>query len=104
MAKETPGQTLQPTAFVHEAYLRLVEDADVRWDSRGHFFAAAARSMRQILVNRANRKRPDKHGGDWQRQAFENALFVDEPPAERLLALDESLKKLEEIDARKGRS
>lgn len=101
MSKEAPGQTLQPTELVHEAYLRLMEGADVRWEGRGHFYAAAARSMRQILVNRALRKRAKKHGGDLQRQEFgEDALAV-EPPPERLLALDEALTRLEEFDPRK---
>jgi RNA polymerase sigma factor (TIGR02999 family) len=68
MVQEAPGQTLQPTALVHEAYLRLV-DSDKRphWDSRGHFFAAAAEAMRRILVDNVRRKRAEKHGGGWQR-------------------------------------
>ncbi len=103
MAREAPGQTLQPTALVHEAYLRLVGDVDVRWENRGHFFAAAARSMRQILVNRARRKQADKHGGGRQRLELGDKFFASEPPPERLLALDEALKRLEEIDARKGK-
>jgi len=103
MAKENPGQTLQPTALVHEAYIRLVGDADVRWDNRGHFYAAAARSMRQILINRAVQKQAQKHGGDRREQPFDDGLLVDEPPAERMLALDEALQKLEQVDARKGK-
>src|SRR5580700_5004930 len=63
LAQEAPGQTLQPTALVHEAYLRLVETEAQRWNSRGHFFAAAAEAMRRILVDRARRKQTDKHGG-----------------------------------------
>ena len=102
IAKETPGQTLQPTALVHEAYIRLV-DSDTRWDSRGHFFAAAARSMRQILINRAIRKKTEKHGGDRQRQAFDEAFLHAEPPPERMLALNEALERLEQIDERKGK-
>ena len=69
MADEPPGQTLQPTALVHEAYLRLVGPADAaRWDNRGHFFAAAAEAMRRILVDAARRKRADKHGGGRRRR------------------------------------
>ncbi len=101
--KETPGQTLQATALVHEAYIRLVGDADVCWKSRGHFFAAAARSMRQILINRAIRKKTEKHGGNLRRQELNDAVLAVEPPPERLLALDEALKKLEVLDERKGR-
>ena len=103
LSKETPGVTLQPTALVHEAYLRLVENQNIRWDSRGHFFAAAARSMRQILVNRAHRRRAMKHGGGRQRLDLGEEMFVDEPPAERLLALDDALQPLEHVDARKGK-
>ncbi len=103
MAQETPGQTLQPTALVHEAYLRLVGDDDVQWDSRGHFFAAAARSMRQILINRANQKKTEKHGGKLDRRQLDDAFFANEPEPERLLALDAALEKLEQMDPRKGR-
>ncbi|MCA9158254.1 MAG: sigma-70 family RNA polymerase sigma factor [Planctomycetales bacterium] len=103
MAKERPGQTLQPTALVHEAYMRLVANPDMRWDSRGHFFAAAARSMRQILINRANRKKAEKHGGDRVREQFDDGICMAEPEPERMLALDEALKQLEEIDPRKGK-
>lgn len=103
LAKETPGQTLQPTALVHEAYLRLVGDVEVRWKNRGHFFGAAARSMRQILVNRAIKKRTPKHGGNRRREVLDEQLLAVEPPADRLLALDEALKKLESRDARLGK-
>ena len=103
MAVETPGQTLQPTALVHEAYIRLVGDADNCWDNRGHFFAAAARSMRQILINRALRKKRRKHGGDRQREEYNDALIAEEPPPERMIALDEALERLEVIDEQKGR-
>ncbi|MEM6471856.1 MAG: sigma-70 family RNA polymerase sigma factor [Planctomycetota bacterium] len=102
MAQEKPGQTLQPTALVHEAYLRLVGNPELRWESRGHFFAAAARSMRQILINRANRKKAIKHGGDRKRVELDDVVCLDEPEPERMIALDSVLKKLEEIDPRKG--
>src|SRR3989441_7137134 len=75
LAQEAPGQTLQATALVHEAYLRLVDvDKAQHWDSRGHFFAAAAEAMRRILIDNARRKRRPKHGGDRQRVQLEEAL------------------------------
>src|SRR3954470_24752554 len=95
MAAESPDQTLQPTALVHEAYLRLIGPADAsRWDNRGHFFAAAAEAMRRILVDAARRKRREKHGGDRHRVALDVAGDVIAPPVEDLLALDEALGKL----------
>ncbi|MEM1069810.1 MAG: sigma-70 family RNA polymerase sigma factor [Planctomycetota bacterium] len=102
MAQEKPGQTLQPTALVHEAYIRLVGNPDLQWDSRGHFFAAAARSMRQILLNRAKQKNFVKHGGGRNREALPDIAFVDEPEPERMLALESAPQTLEEIDPRKA--
>ena len=94
LANERPGQTLEATALVHEAYLRLVGDgAEARWDGRGHFFAAAAEAMRRILVEQARRKGRVKHGGGLGRQADEVELAAPERP-ERLLALDEALDRL----------
>ena len=95
LAQEKAGQTLQATALVHEAYVRLVgADADKRWDGRGHFFVAAAEAMRRILVENARRKRSLKHGGDHPRVEFEEQdLAVRERP-EELLALDEALTEL----------
>ena len=93
LANEKPGQTLQATALVHEAYIRLVDSENVqRWDSRRHFFAAAAESMRRILIDNARRKQTQKRGGDRQRQELE-AVAAPQPD-EDLLALDEALKKL----------
>ncbi len=103
MMEEKPGHTLQPTALVHEAYLRLVGDNELGWDCRGHFFAAAARSMRQILINRAKQKKTEKHGGQFIRNHLDEALIAEEPPPERLLALDLALERLEQLDARKGK-
>jgi RNA polymerase sigma factor (TIGR02999 family) len=95
LAQENPGQTLQATALVHEAYLRLVDvDKVQRWDSRGHFFAAVAEAMRRILVENARRRRSEKHGGRLQRIDFEEAQSLAEPPADDLLALDEALDQL----------
>jgi RNA polymerase sigma factor (TIGR02999 family) len=95
LAQERPGQTLQPTALVHEAYLRLVgADADKRWDGRGHFFAAAAEAMRRILVESARHKRRHKHGGDRQRVELADQHLLVLPPPERMLELDEALTRL----------
>jgi RNA polymerase sigma factor (TIGR02999 family) len=93
MAQEKPGHTLQATALVHEAYLRLVgDDAGPKWDGRGHFFAAAAEAMRRILVEGARRKKRIKHGGEVRR--VEPVEVADDQPDENLLALDEALTKL----------
>jgi RNA polymerase sigma factor (TIGR02999 family) len=94
LAHEAPGQTLQPTALVHEAWLRLVDvDVQQRWDSRGHFFAAAAEAMRRILVESARRKQRLKHGGEFQRVDLQEADLPIEPPDSGfdLLALDAAL-------------
>jgi RNA polymerase sigma factor (TIGR02999 family) len=94
LAQENPGQTLQPTALVHDAYLRLVDADEARhWDSRGHFFAAAAEAMRRILVENARRKKRTKHGGDRRRVAWEAAECVAEAPPEDLVDLDTALTK-----------
>jgi len=99
---ERPGQSLQPTALVHEAYLRLVGDEDPGWDGRGHFFAAAARAMRQLLVDRARQKLALKRGNRQKQVSLEYAEPALEPPAECVLAVDEALHRLEVEDARKG--
>jgi RNA polymerase sigma factor (TIGR02999 family) len=101
LAQEKPGQTLQPTALVHEAYLRLVDPEKVnRWQSRGHFFAAAADAMRRILVERARRKRSQRHGGRWQRCELLDGDLTTEPASDLLLDLDEALIKFRAIDER----
>ncbi len=98
LAQEKPGQTLQPTALVHEAYLRLVNSETVsRWDSRGHFFAAAAEAMRRILVDLARRKRSERHGGGRLRCDLWVDDRVTEPDYDDLLDLDEALVKLSRI-------
>jgi RNA polymerase sigma factor (TIGR02999 family) len=95
LAQEKPGQTLQSTALVHEAYLRLVGTEDPRkWDSRGHFFAAAAEAMRRILVDNARRKNTDKHGGRYRRTDYEAVDIAAAAPSDDILALDEALTKL----------
>ena len=94
LSKETPGQTLQATALVHEAYLRL-GDGSQTWDSRGHFFAAAAEAMRRVLIDRARRRNTQKRGGDRKREYLEDHEIQAGPPNVDLIALDEALKKLE---------
>jgi len=103
LALEAPGQTLQATALVHEAYLRLVgDDAERSWEGRGHFFAAAAEAMRRILVEGARRRRSQKRGGGRDRLALDPAgLAAPEPDAE-LLALDEALDRLAALDPPKA--
>jgi RNA polymerase sigma factor (TIGR02999 family) len=94
MTQEAPGQTIQATALVHEAYLRLVDvDKAQHWNSRGHFFAAAAEAMRRILIDNARRKRRPKHGGDRRRVDLDEALSVTDP-GEDILALDDALARL----------
>jgi RNA polymerase sigma factor (TIGR02999 family) len=95
LAQEAPGQTLQATALVHEAYLRLVDvEKPQHWDSRRHFFAAVAEAMRRILVENARRRRSEKHGGRLRRIDFEEAQSLAEPAADDVLALDEALDQL----------
>jgi RNA polymerase sigma factor (TIGR02999 family) len=99
LAQEKPGQTLQATALVHEAYLRLVDGEKTQsWHSRGHFFAAAAESMRRILVDQARRKQADKHGGGRLRVDLPEDLAAPEPRSDDLVALDEALSRLEGHD------
>jgi RNA polymerase sigma factor (TIGR02999 family) len=103
LAGESPGQTLQPTALVHEAYLRVVGPADAaRWDGRGHFFAAAAEAMRRILVENARRKRAVKHGGDRRRLPLDEFHRVADSP-EDLLDLDDALTRFAAEEPDKAR-
>lgn len=98
---ESPGQTLQATALVHEAYLRLVDVERVsNWDSRRHFFAAAAEAMRRILIERARRQRSAKHGGGFARIDIDEALIVSDEPRQDVLELDELLDQLAVADAK----
>lgn len=98
-SKESPGQTLQATALVHEAYLRLVGSEEQHWASRGHFFSAAAEAMRRILIENARRKKSLKYGGDRQRVDFSEADLTIEISSKHLIALDEALTKLAEEDS-----
>ena len=90
-----PGQTLTPTVLVHEAYLRLVGTQDPGWEGRRHFFGAAARAMRDILVEQARRKAAAKHGGGAQRVELTEGLAIIEPPTDNVLAVDEAIQQLQ---------
>jgi RNA polymerase sigma factor (TIGR02999 family) len=99
LAQEKPGQTLQATALVHEAYLRLVgQGEESRWNSRGHFFAAAAEAMRRILINRARDKMRHKRGGSWKRIDLDQLTVADQAADEELIALDDCLERLARED------
>lgn len=101
MNKEAPGRTLQPTALVHEAYMRLVGQDDIRWNSRGHFFGAAAQAMRRILIDQARSRGRVKRGGGAARVELDDHIASDDPPSTDLIALDEVLDELEKFDRRK---
>jgi RNA polymerase sigma factor (TIGR02999 family) len=99
MANEKPGQTLDATALVHEAYVRLVDgEQSPHWEGRRHFFGAAAEAMRRVLIERARSKRSEKHGGGMRRVDFNNLHVADESRPEELLMLDEALGELERHD------
>jgi RNA polymerase sigma factor (TIGR02999 family) len=102
MLKTPPGQTLQPTALVHEAYMRIVGDADSRFAGRKHFFFAAARAMRDILVEQARRRASLKRGGEHKRVEFIESGLAIQPPSDDVVALAEALKKLEVEDPEKA--
>ena len=103
LANENPGQTLQATALVHEAYLRLVGDeSDQSWNGRGHFFAAAAEAMRRILIENARRKQTEKHGGDLAKIELSDADFGAEERSQKLLLLDAALARFEEQEPQKA--
>jgi RNA polymerase sigma factor (TIGR02999 family) len=103
LAQEKPGQTLEATALVHEAYLRLVGvDRVQHWDSRGHFFAAAAEAMRRILIDQARHKKSQRQGGGRKRQPLEQLEIAAPEPAVDLLALDEALERFGQLDRLKA--
>jgi RNA polymerase sigma factor (TIGR02999 family) len=104
LARERPGQTLQATALVHEAYLRLVAGSDAKpWNDRGHFFGAAAEAMRRILVENARRKGRGRHGGGLRRVDLDAGISLAElPPDDNLLALDEALDRLAALDPKRA--
>jgi RNA polymerase sigma-70 factor (ECF subfamily) len=105
--REREGQTLQTTALVNEAYLRLAGSANITWQNRAHFYAVTAQVMRRILIDHARRRQYVKHGGETQRVAFEVAIsevgLMSQPRAAELLALDEALDELARLDPRKSR-
>ena len=98
MAGEAAGHTLQPTALVHEAWLRLAGGGHQRWNSRRHFFAAAAEAMRRILIETARRKQSQRRGGDLERIELDESKIILERPSEEMLAVDEALEKLARED------
>jgi RNA polymerase sigma factor (TIGR02999 family) len=103
MSHERPGHTLQATALVHEAYLKLVGQQELNLQNRAHFFAVCAQVMRHILIDHARRRRFLKHGGEYQQVAIEEATLMSEERAAELVALDEALDELKQIDLRKSR-
>jgi RNA polymerase sigma factor (TIGR02999 family) len=102
LSQEVPGQTLQATALVHEAYIRLVGAEDQNWSGRGHFFAAAAEAMRRILIDNARRKKSLRHGGGRQRVELDDTEIAIGGPPDELIALDEALEKLTKKDKMKA--
>ena len=102
MAHESPNQTLQPTALVHEAWLRLTGDENVKWEGRGHFFGAAAEAMRRILIDNARRKRARRHGGGQQRVDIEEVEIAVLAKEDELLAMNEALEKFAIVDREKA--
>lgn len=103
MAREAAGHTLQPTALVHEAWLRLVREGDRNWQNRGHFFGAAAEAMRRILIENARRKSRLKRGGGQLRVELEGLDLADTTPDDKVLLIDEALVRLEREDPEKAR-
>ena len=102
LARQAPGQTLQPTALVHEAYLRIADDSNLTWEGRKHFFFAAARAMHDILVEQARRKLGPKQGGGMKRAELNEACAILEPPSDDVLAVHEALEELQESDPLKA--
>jgi RNA polymerase sigma factor (TIGR02999 family) len=102
MARETPGQTLQPTALVHEAWLRLAGNDEPQFENRGHFFAAAAEAMRRILIDRARRKHAVRHGGDQRRLNIDDLEIAASASDEQILAIGDALEKFSTHDPRKA--
>src|SRR5947209_10527350 len=103
LRRERPGHTLQPTALVHEAHLRLVDQTQVRWQNRAHFLGVAAQMMRRILVDHARGQRAEKRGGEIQKLSLDENIDVSGERAADLVALDEALERLAELDPQKSR-
>lgn len=102
MSNEAPGQTLQPTALVHEAWLRLTGDENVKWDSQAHFFGAAAEAMRRILIDSARRKRAARHGGGQQRTNIQDADLAEKALEDELIEVHEALDRFAVHDPKKA--
>src|SRR5256885_3720522 len=102
MVNEAPGHTLQPTALVHEAWLRLVGSKEQTWQNRAHFFGAAAEAMRRILIENARRKRAVRHGGNQQRVAVDEVEIAADAKDEELLAMDDALERFTALDPQKA--
>jgi len=103
LRQETRAHTLQPTALVHEAYMRLIDQTRVNWQGRTHFFAVGAQAMRRILVDHARGKARDKRGGGWHRMALDEQLMVSRHSDADVLAVDEAIDKLAKLDPRQAR-
>jgi RNA polymerase sigma factor (TIGR02999 family) len=103
MQQERPGHTLQTTALANEAYLKLIDQREVHWKNRAHFFALCAQLMRRILVDHARKRKYAKRGGDARRISFDEVMAVSPARSADLIALDDALEKLAAIDARKGK-
>src|SRR4051812_32852631 len=103
MARESAGQTMQPTALVHEAWLRVIGDGDQRWQNRAHFFGAAAEAMRRILIESARRKSRLKRGGDQVRLEFDELQLAASTPDDKMLMIDDALERLRAADEEKAR-
>jgi RNA polymerase sigma factor (TIGR02999 family) len=103
MASEAEGQTLQPTALVHDAWLRIFGDGDRRWQNRGHFFGEAAEAMRRILIERARRKSRLKHGHGWVRMDIDGLPLAGATPDDKVLIINEALESLEKEDPQRAR-
>jgi len=103
LRRERPGHTLQPTALVHEAFLRLIDQSQVNWQNRAHFFGAAARLMRQILINHAEARRAAKRGGEAERVSLDDVDHSTPGQEIDLIALNEALQRLERLDPQQGR-
>ena len=103
LRRERPGQTLQPTALVHEAYLRLMKDKPGRWQSRAHFFGIAAQLMRRILIDHARSHLRQKRGGEQQKVSLDEAVVFSEDKGEELMAVDQALDRLAQLDPRQAR-
>ena len=103
MARESPGHTLQPTALVHEAWLRLIKAEDQTWQNRAHFFGAAAEAMRRILVDHARRKAGLKRGGGQQRLNIEDLDLAEATPDEKILLINDALEELERVNPERAR-